>query len=196
MKEDVEIPERPPRKRRQMEQALDVWLATWAAREDLTPSERRRVEDEQRDRKLRRQRERVVAGFSGTREGMTPPQRAQLRKLIAAGVDEAHHGDCIGADVAFHDDVTRAHIDVVVHPPEDARYRAFCHGIRSEPALPFLERNKEIVKAATVMWFAPKEQREPEPGRGQGTWSTVRYARRRGVPAIILLPDGTVMSGG
>jgi len=193
MKEDVEIPERPPRKRRQMQQALDLWIAAWLARDDLTPSERRRCEAEKEERKRRRELAEVRVGFSGTRAGMTPQQRARIRELFAAtrGIVEAHHGDCVGSDVGFHDEARKAHVDVVTHPPEDARLRAFCAGIRSEPALPFLERDKEIVKASTVLWATPKEASEPEPARGQGTWSTVRYARKRGVPVVVIMPDGS-----
>lgn len=195
MKEDVQIPERPPRKRRQMEQALDLWVATWLARDDLTPSERRRCEEEKQRRK--RNDRHVIVGFTGTRAGVTPQQKHRLRELVASTrISEARHGDCLGGDVAFHDAMTHAHVEVVIHPPVDARYRAFCSGSRSEHALPFLERNKKIVQASTVLWATPKEQDEPEPARGQGTWSTIRYARRRGIPTVIIWPDGTVEGGG
>jgi len=196
MRDDVEIPERPPRKRRHMEQALDLWLATWLAREDLTPSERRRCEAEREARKQRQGRAKVRVGFSGTRAGMTPQQRKRIRELIERGdISEAHHGDCIGADQGLHDmlyAVRAREFEIVIHPPEDARFRAYCRGDRTEPAKPYLERNKDIVRASTVLWAAPKEASEPEPARGQGTWSTIRYARKRGVPVLVVMPDGSI----
>jgi len=193
MKEDVEIRPRPPRKRRQMEQALPQELAVWVDDINLTPSERRRAHEERERRK--RADHRQVVGFSGTRAGMTPPQKRAIRELIEnTEIREVHHGDCAGADVTLHDMLivmqARA-FEIVVHPPEDGRYRAFCKGDRAEPALPYLDRNKEIVKTATVLWATPKEATEPEPGRGQGTWSTIRYARKRGVARVIVMPDGT-----
>lgn len=41
-------------------------------------------------------------GFTGTRHGMTPLQRAGvaaiLQQVAGAGEFVAHHGDCVGAD--------------------------------------------------------------------------------------------------
>ena len=53
---------------------------------------------------------------------------------------------------------------------------------------PYLERNRDIVRACDRLVGCPKETVEPSPGRDQGTWSTVRYARRTGVPVTILWP--------
>lgn len=202
-KEDVEVPERPPAKRRQLEAALDLWLAVWLDRSDLTPSERRRVEEEKARRKTASRRPfPVVVGFTGTREGMTPRQRAFVMSALqgwqATGVlAEAHHGDCEGADEQFHGLCRQLGVPVVLHPPSAGDRRAWCEGaVRTEKALPFLERNKEIVRAASVLIATPKEGREPAPGRGQGTWSTVRYARSRGGAPRVVMPDGSLLAEG
>jgi hypothetical protein len=190
MKEDAPTPERPPAKRRQLEQALDLWLATWLARDDLTPSERRRVNDERERRRVHVPS--VVLGFTGTRAGLTPQQRATVRTLLAQRrVIEAHHGDCVGSDEQFHSLCLAAKVPVVLHPPDDGKLRAFCSPFeRSERARPYLERNKDIVRVAQLLIAAPKEAREPAPGRGQGTWSTVRYARQRGTLLCVVMPNG------
>lgn len=198
MKEDVEVPARPPAKRRQLEAALDLWLAVWLSRDDLTPSERRRVEEEKARRKAEaRDGPEIVVGFTGTRAGMTPLQRAFVAGFLLDHVAEAHHGDCEGADEQFHALCRRAGVPVVLHPPTAGDRRAWCDGaVRTEKALPFLDRNKEIVKASTVLIAAPKEGREPPPGRGQGTWSTVRFARSRRGAIRVVMPDGSLLDGG
>lgn len=79
MKQDVNIPARPPRKRRQLEAALDVWIAVWLDGE-LSPSERRRVEGEKQRRKEERQRDEPIRlVVLGAVEGFTPEQRRLLR---------------------------------------------------------------------------------------------------------------------
>jgi hypothetical protein len=73
-KEDVPPLGPVPKKRRQLEGALDVHVAMWLDSDGLTPSERRRVQEEKdRRRRARRDGPAVTLGFSGTREGMTPP---------------------------------------------------------------------------------------------------------------------------
>ena len=190
MKEDAPTPEAVPRKRRQLEQALDRWLAEWLARDDLTPSERRRVEEERDERRRRSGLERRVVGFTGTRAGMTPQQRRRFTELLA-GADEFHHGDCLGADEQAHRIAYNLDIPVVIHPPENGHQRAWCKGaVRVEKAKPFLERNHDIVRGSTELIATPKELREPAPGRGQGTWSTVRFARKRGIARATVMPNG------
>jgi hypothetical protein len=99
--------------------------------------------------------------------------------LLDAVVVGAHHGDCIGADEEFHYLCIQHDIAVTIHPPEDPRLRAFCPGaLYMLPPRPYLVRNREIVNSVNVMIAAPKETEEPMTARGQGTWSTVRYARK------------------
>jgi hypothetical protein len=87
-RDDVPVPEEVPRKRRVLEDesvTLDRFLAVWAARPDLTPSDRRRVEDERYRRK--RLSPIVCLGVLVGREGMTPAQRqafAEYREQIKA----------------------------------------------------------------------------------------------------------------
>lgn len=190
MKQDVieDMPERPPRKRRQLEAVPDVWIAMWLAYGALTPSERRKLEEEKARRKAPSVRR--VVGFTGTRAGLTPVQRDRVSALLA-GADEGRHGDCVGGDETFHGLCLDAGIPVVLHPPEDARLRAHCRGaLRVEPSKPFLERDKDIVRESTELIAAPKETREPSSTRGSGTWFTVRYARKRGAPVKIIMPNG------
>lgn len=182
-----------PRKRRQLEGALDVHVAMWLASDDLTPSERRRVQEEKdRRRDERRAGPPVVLGFTAAREGMTPAQYRRVEELVAEHAPAgARHGDCVGGDAQFHEICRAAGVPVVLHPPIDPTRRARCRGAAEElPPKDFTDRNRDIVRESTRMIAAPKEQSEPQPARGQGTWSTVRYARHRGKPIEIVLPDG------
>lgn len=132
----------------------------------------------------------TAVGFTGTRTGMTPEQREQVgRWLDELQPDEAHHGDCVGADREFHSLCFMREIPIVAHPPEDSRHRAFSpHATRLMPPRPYLERNRDIVNVVDTMIAAPKESEEPVPARGQGTWSAIRYARKAGKPVRVAWP--------
>lgn len=193
MKDDVETPARPPAKRRQLEDALDLWLAVWLSRDDLTPSERRRVEEEKARRRSATARS-ATYGFTGTQAGMTPAQRAAVREIVA-GATEAHHGDCVGADEQFHSICRGLGIPVVLHPPDNGAKRAFCKGaIRAERVKPYLERDRDIVRVTSELVATPKEMREPTAIRAGGTWFTIRYAWARGSPVRVVLPDGLLLA--
>jgi hypothetical protein len=133
-------------------------------------------------------------GITATREGLTSKQRWRLEILLMQlSPDEAHHGDCVGGDAEFHEMCLDLSIPVWIHPPVDNKYRAWCKsaaGIAS--GLPYLDRNKVIVNSVDYMFACPKEDIEPRPARGQGTWSTIRYARRMSVPMKIIWPGGRV----
>jgi hypothetical protein len=54
---------------------------------------------------------------------------------------------------------------------------------------PYLVRNKDIVIETASLIAAPAD---PVEQLRSGTWSTVRFARQRGKPVFLILPDGTV----
>ena len=130
-----------------------------------------------------------MVGFTGTRQGLTRDQRQALMELLEGAI-EAHHGDCIGADAEFHQLALLAGVPIVIHPPEDNKQRAFCVGenVTMRRPKPYLVRNRDIVLAATIVAATPKESVEPKPGRGQGTWSTIRFARKIGRELRVIWP--------
>lgn len=84
MKDDAPTPNAVPRKRRDMHDALDRWIAEWLARSNLTVAERERLEAEKARRKLTRgRRPDVVLGVLVDREGMTPAQNKALKDYVA-----------------------------------------------------------------------------------------------------------------
>lgn len=133
----------------------------------------------------------TLLGFTGTRQGMTEPQRDTVKRLLVElAPAEAHHGDCIGSDAEFHDLVAQ-HLPVaqiIVHPPSKSSARAFCQGHREMPPAEFLVRNHHIVDASTVMIATLQESQEQ---RRSGTWATIRYAIRRGKTVHVVAPDGS-----
>jgi hypothetical protein len=120
----------------------------------------------------------VIVGFTGSRAGMTARQLARVREVLEQAT-EAHHGDCVGGDAEVHAIAIELGVPVVIHPPDKQKHRACCQGaVRAEPERPYLRRNRDIVRACDLLVAAPKESEEPPVQRGQGTWSTVRYARK------------------
>jgi len=136
----------------------------------------------------------VHVGFTGTRHGMTEPQRAAvmalLRELAAHGPLVGHHGDCIGSDGEFHDLCRELHGRVVIHPgPDTDPDHAGKVADERVEALTHMKRNKQLVLAATAVIATPFEMTEQELG---GTWKTIGMARKARRPLAIVFRDGSV----
>ena len=134
----------------------------------------------------------MKVGFTGTQQGMTDRQVGAFVSCLYGWsfMSEFHHGDCVGADEQAHGFVYRQGIEglaIVVHPPVDPKKRANCSDEVTTilPAKEYLQRNKDIVDACDLLVAAP---RTPHEELRSGTWSTVRYARLKGVPVIVLDP--------
>lgn len=126
-------------------------------------------------------------GFTGTQAGMTYPQKVRLRQALRK-CSEFHHGDCIGSDAEAHDICREFEIVVVGHPPQNRRKRAHKKVDREVESLPYLERNRAIVRAVDVMIACPREFKDE---LRSGTWATIRYARRMKRRMIVIYPDGS-----
>lgn len=131
-------------------------------------------------------------GFTGTQSGMKPRQLKAVRQLLWL-VSTIHLGDCIGADAEVHAEAVALGITTVCHPPTDGRKRAFLDYDYTREAKPYLIRNRTIVAQGVAgLIAAPKDFVQPASLRGQGTWTTVGYARQAGRRIWLVLPDGTV----
>ena len=135
-------------------------------------------------------------GFTGTRHGMSHIQRIALQYLIQGNVQCFRHGDCVGADADAHEIAVHCSIPkIIIHPPMNPKFRAFCHrdykdiskdsSIILLPEDDYLARNKQIVLGSDLLIAAPTALSEE---LRSGTWHTIRYARKLGVPVIILDP--------
>lgn len=141
-------------------------------------------------------------GFTGPRNGPTAAQSDLLRRLfselevdVAAGAGVkptiVHHGDCIGTDAFVHDLALAHGLRVVVHPPTERQFRAYCeHPDELRDPLPYLVRDQVIVDESDLLVAVPGKAEEE---RRSGTWSTVRRAWLQQVPVLFLLPDGRTL---
>ena len=128
-------------------------------------------------------------GVTGTRGGMTAPQlRAVLAFYRQHHPIYLHHGDCIGADAEMHEVATAFATSITIHPPDVAKYRAWCDSKYINKPLPYRERNQAIVKAADTLLVLPSGTMKKQPR--SGTWMTYRIARTQGVRCVVIHPDG------
>jgi hypothetical protein len=142
-------------------------------------------------------------GITGAQRGITPEARASLiMALQEVKAEEVHHGDCVGADASAHAEALKLGLRVVLHPPIQDAFRAFCAGhsrtVTILPPLAYTVRNRKIVDGTDGLIALPATKEEQ---LRSGTWSTYRYAR--GVnksagaranppkPTLLIYPDGT-----
>ncbi len=135
-------------------------------------------------------------GFTGTRKGMTAEQiEVVAHHFDDMTIGQVHHGDCVGSDEEAHDIALASGVKwIEIHPPSLYTHRAFCHHDQSEDLIvvvhrpyDYLKRNWNIVDATDGLVATPSG---PEQDRS-GTWATIRYARRKHKPVLIIYPDGT-----
>lgn len=129
-------------------------------------------------------------GITASRVGLTAQQLGVATNLVL-GHDAVHHGDCLGGDADIHHLVRQISSStlIVVHPPKDEKYRAYCEGDEIVEALDYRERNQAIVDACDFIIGFPHTMVEI---RRSGTWMTIRMARAAKIPGVIVFPDGTV----
>ena len=115
-------------------------------------------------------------GMTGNRDGITKEAIITFENFLKKSkIDEAHHGDCVGADKMFHDVLHNKKIKIIIHPPNDNKLRSFCKSEFILPSKPYLDRNKDIVNDTNILIAFPSSEIEL---LRSGTWSTIRYARK------------------
>lgn len=130
-------------------------------------------------------------GFTGTQRGMTLSQMATFKNfIIELNPESFAHGDCIGADSQSHKIVYELGIPIIIHPPINPNKRAFCAVNSLGKILPtkdYLARNKDIVNGVDTLIATPGEDSEV---LRSGTWSTIRYCKKKEKKVIIIIPNG------
>lgn len=172
MKDDVgPAPEQVPKKRRQLEEVPDLWLRQWLGRDTLTPSERRRVQD-QIDTRRAKQPDRKVGIIVG-REGMTKQQVLALSSFVQkVQATEFHH--VWHPFKPLHTICVRSGVPTVVHGEGRSA----------------LEQSSEVVKVSDLVVAIVKENTEPKQKVGDSAWGMVKYAKHRRTPVVVIKPDG------
>jgi hypothetical protein len=131
-------------------------------------------------------------GFTGTRFGMTQIQKDAIKAILSEMRPESvHHGDCVGADYEFDRIARKLNLAVRIHPPLNNELRAYCSYSAIENYTPeeYHSRNRAIVDATNMLIAAPLEPKEI---LRSGTWMTIRYARKREHPCVIVFISGKV----
>ena len=133
----------------------------------------------------------MILSCTGTRDGAKPDAldsfRAWLQDLDSH-IEEAHHGDCLGADTQFHYIMEKLNVPVHIHPCTIKSQRGYSRGAKVYPVAPPLVRNRSMVDLCDYLVAFPSTMEEVN---RSGTWATIRYARREGRPGTIFWPDGT-----
>ena len=131
-------------------------------------------------------------GFTGTRVGMTDKQKEMLALFFSDHPEGwFSHGECIGADEEAHLLVREfSNRKIKVFPPDIDYLRASISDADIVmPAAPYLTRNRRIVDASSLLIACPAKEQEEQ---RSGTWSTVRYAKKRKVPVLVIYPSGRI----
>lgn len=137
----------------------------------------------------------MMLGFTGPVGGMTPAQKETVLRLFQElPLTMLHHGMCVGADAEAHYLARAVGANITGHPPRNPKLYQLslaCEHLR--PAYDYLTRDKHIVaEGINGLIATPETYVEPSSTRGDGTWTTINYARRAGRPIWFVWRDGTV----
>jgi hypothetical protein len=141
----------------------------------------------------------MIVGFTGTRENLTDVQLGWLYTTLESDktITAIHHGACQGADAAAHQGALDNEIPVHVWPPTNPKYVAtqclIAHQLVTiHHAMPYLNRDREIVRATDGLIALPKHDKQPDRAYWGGTWYTVDFAERLSKPVVICYPNGGI----
>jgi hypothetical protein len=136
-------------------------------------------------------------GFTGTREGLTNPQKRTLASLLSYYASENAerfvHGACVGADGQACK-IAKSHAYTTVARPSNIpnMQTAEVSDINLHPRSP-LERNRDIVLNSDMLIACPREDKEV---MRSGTWATIRFAVRKAKKhTVVILPNGHCKDG-
>jgi hypothetical protein len=130
-------------------------------------------------------------GVTGTKEGLTEKQfNVFIEMLSEMQFTHLHQGDCVGVDnevtiIVRHE---KPEVIIVRHPPIKKHYQAFGPYDETWPDKDYLVRDQDNVNCSDYMFAFPKGEEVIR----SGTWTTVRYARKKGIPITIIMPNGEV----
>ena len=132
-------------------------------------------------------------GVTGTKNGITEAQFDIIKSYIKEDtcVTHFHHGNCKGADVQVALLYNHYHPDVwiIKHPPIKTGTQGNGPFHETREPKDYLERDKDNVNESDYLWACPDGKEKLR----SGTWATVRYARIKGIPITIVMPDGNII---
>ncbi len=126
----------------------------------------------------------MIAGFTGTQQGMTTGQVAFFSQMLEEHkVTEIHLGDCVGSDTQAYWEAKALGIKTVGHPPDVRLKRSNLRYDEERAPLPYLHRNHELVSEVDLLFVAPRKNEEE---LRSGTWATARYARKTNTEIVMI----------
>ena len=129
----------------------------------------------------------MKVGITGTREGATEYQLAELRKVLAElKGTEFHHGDCNGVDVQAAAIARELGYRIVCHPPKLTEEQGYFGGDEMREPAGYLQRDRAIVDECDVLLVCPKQMEWQPKG---GTWYTHDYAKKQNKPYNVIWPE-------
>lgn len=141
-------------------------------------------------------------GFTGTRSKLTKIQIIRIAQLLwkyrtaqvplsERSENRFHHGCCQGADEIGATIASGLEYVIIGHPPTNPTYlmsKMYLNDFREQPAH-YLERDRNIVDVTDLLIATPDSHR-PRPH--SGTWYTIKYAKLKTKPFLVVTPDGTI----
>lgn len=80
-----------------------------------------------------------------------------------------HHGDCVGVDKFSHHIARALRWPIIVHPPREHKYRAFCKPVWMIcEEMGYLARNRVMVGAISLLLSVPKDPITLQNAKGYG----------------------------
>ncbi len=140
----------------------------------------------------------TVITMTGTRHAhkLTTQQKHNfaiyLEILLHHGYTHLQHGDALGADAFAHQEATMLGFQVIIHPPTDPKFRAFCQSDEIRVPNAYKIRNQNMVDSCSLVLALPDGNERIR----SGTWMTVRMGRTEHLPIVIFYPDGRVVFEG
>jgi hypothetical protein len=130
------------------------------------------------------------AAVTGPRTGATQPALlAVAQTLCAYKVTVLHDGDAVGVDYSAYHLARAFGIHVILHPPTDYKWRAFCGDARDtfREEKPFKVRDRDMVDESEFLIAVPNTIGDHPTG---GTGYTVEYVRSVNKPLVFIWPNG------
>jgi uncharacterized membrane protein len=120
----------------------------------------------------------AILAFTGAAVGLTENQKNSLRNVLAERQFDSYtscHNNGDGADQEF----------------ERLVYFRGLKKTETDSTLNPMRRNRQLVENSTILFAAPPNEGFVS-AKGSGTWQTIKYAWKAGVPVYIFWPSGKV----
>lgn len=140
----------------------------------------------------------MIVGFTGTRAGWIRRQGWAFKEFIESiHIEVFIHGGSIGSDTLAHNTFRSVYPLVPVHvlPADRDKGSVVTMPVHPDRTIIYAEseplyRNKMIVSVVDGLIAVPRLMSEE---KRSGTWYTIRRARKKGVPVVIIWPNGKLL---